>query len=337
MLKKFLKFSLFMIITIVLLFVVSRVLLRTLHDSNNREFNHMDFYDIKENTVDVLFVGSSLSYCSYIPSKLYEEYGISSYNLSTSNQSMLACYLWAKEAYKYQKYKVLVVEAGSLLNSHGDVTNDIRSLSTMKLSGNYFELCKTYKRAAYKVVFPVFEFHSSWDKLRMEQLKSQVNEETEYMRGYVPIFTSAGEENTVEIIDESNDEIGYLKFPYADKIVEFCRDNSIELIFIKSPQARADTNYWDAPMHNRAKLYLKENNIPFYDFNTVEDAGMAGIIRSEDVAEDGRHTNYYGALKMTRFVGNLLTKEYDIDFSNSEYDNSLVTRFNDYTGQYLEK
>lgn len=66
---------------------------------NLRGFNdHEDFYNCEQDTVDVIFVGGSMSYSGFSPMELYEKYGISSYNFGTSNQSMLAGYLWAMEA-----------------------------------------------------------------------------------------------------------------------------------------------------------------------------------------------------------------------------------------------
>ena len=47
------------------------------------------FYHMRKNTVDVLFLGTSNTYCAFSPDELYRRYGIRSYNLAGSQQSML--------------------------------------------------------------------------------------------------------------------------------------------------------------------------------------------------------------------------------------------------------
>ena len=100
--NKLYRIIIFGLVFFSILFGVSRFFLRFLRPSNNHEY----FYSIPENSIDVVFVGSSHSFCCFSPVELYDRYGISSYNFSSSNQSMLASYLWAKEAYDYQKYEV---------------------------------------------------------------------------------------------------------------------------------------------------------------------------------------------------------------------------------------
>lgn len=325
--KNILHFTAFLLLFLVGLFLVSRLNLLYLRDPNNHEFNHEYFYELPENSVDVLIVGSSHSYCSFIPALLYEEYGISSYNLATSNQSMLACYLWAKEAYETQKYKVLVVEAMSVSNSHGDIENDIRSLNSMGLSPHYFELMKTYKRQSLKVLFPVISFHQSWDSITPASFRKTVYEDGAAMRGYVPLFSTAGMENTTQIVDETDPTVGYLKYPYVDKLREFCDENSIQLLFIKAPLANVEVNHWDTGMHNNLVQYTSQYNIPFWDFNAASDAQLAGIQASEDVAADGRHCNYSGAVKITRFLGKFLKEEWQISSAPGSFSEEALASY----------
>ena len=69
-----------------------------------------DFYQLDKNTVDVLFLGSSHGVSSFSPPKLYDDYSIRSYNLSSELQSLLVSYYWLKEALRYQTPKVVVLD-----------------------------------------------------------------------------------------------------------------------------------------------------------------------------------------------------------------------------------
>ncbi|MBQ4304600.1 MAG: hypothetical protein II774_08940, partial [Lachnospiraceae bacterium] len=66
-----------------------------------------DFYSMEENTVDVIFLGSSHCYSAFCPQYLYNEYGIRSYNLGSSQQCMTVAYYWLKEALQTQSPRVV--------------------------------------------------------------------------------------------------------------------------------------------------------------------------------------------------------------------------------------
>lgn len=293
---------LLLVVFLFCLFCTSKLLLLAIVDENN----HDDFYAMEKDSIDVLFVGSSHSYCGFIPERLSEKYKISSYNLASSNQSMLANYLWAKEAYEYQKYKVLVVEAMSIPMSHGEVENDIRSLHSMGNSIHYYELVKTYKRQSLNIIFPIFLFHQSWDKINVDKMCYEYPKSAEILRGYVPLYSRAGEENVVDIIDETDESIGYLKYDYLDKLREFCQKNEIQLILVKTPMANTRVNQWDAGLHNNVAIYASQHDIPFIDFNLEAYADACDLHPAKDIAADGRHCNYWGACKVTDYMGNYL-------------------------------
>ena len=68
------------------------------------------FYNSPQNEYDVMFFGSSNTYCSFNPLVMYEENGTKSYILATQNQPVWASYTYMKEALKTQKPKLLVMD-----------------------------------------------------------------------------------------------------------------------------------------------------------------------------------------------------------------------------------
>ena len=87
---------------------------------------HNGFYQMKKNTVDVLFIGPSTSGAGFIPQELYNGYGIVSYNLSEGSQSTFTSYYWLKEALKFQKPKVIVLEMDRIFkysNANDEIFN----------------------------------------------------------------------------------------------------------------------------------------------------------------------------------------------------------------------
>ena len=301
------KSLLFCFILIVLLWSVSQIFRWNLRRYGN---DNTAFYSIEKDSIDVVFVGSSHSYCGFSPQVLCEETGLEGYNFASSNQSMLANYLWAKEAYSEQEYDVLIVEAMSFPMSHGDLENDMRSLYSMKNSVHFYELARTYKRNAYKVFFPVFAFHNEWDTLSKDLFVSTMEEYMLENRGYIPLYSVASPGTVEYVLDESSDERGYLNFAYVDKIREFCDEKGIQLIFAKTIMASNSVNVWDMSYHNTVQDYAEQYGISFIDFNTMFYREKAGLDIEHDIAEDLRHANDSGARKMTKYIGNFIkTKE----------------------------
>ena len=68
------------------------------------------FYEQKPGSIDVMFYGSSHTYSDINPAVLWDQEGISSYDLAGSLQPLWNTYYYMKESLKYQRPKVMVVE-----------------------------------------------------------------------------------------------------------------------------------------------------------------------------------------------------------------------------------
>ena len=103
------------LILLVLLFMrlADRVLIPKYYYNNkwSTTATYHGFYEIKDDTVDVLFLGSSHAACAFNPQVLYNEYGITSYNLGCEQQNLLLSYYWLKEALRSQKPRAVVLDS----------------------------------------------------------------------------------------------------------------------------------------------------------------------------------------------------------------------------------
>ena len=86
------------------------------------------FYKMEKDTLDVLFFGASVAVNSFSPQELYNNFGITSYNLGSEQQSIFLSYFWLKEALTYQSPKVVVLDTLYLFNTHPE--NAINTTAT---------------------------------------------------------------------------------------------------------------------------------------------------------------------------------------------------------------
>ena len=98
--KSALKVIFFVLVFIVLLLPVMDVLKFKQHDGTLPMRN---YYDLPEDTVDVLFLGSSHVGVNVSPNILWDEYGIAAYNCWGAIQPVWNTYYYLKECLKTQK------------------------------------------------------------------------------------------------------------------------------------------------------------------------------------------------------------------------------------------
>ena len=94
---------------------------------------------------------------------------------------------------------------------------------------------------------------------------------------------------------------------YLDKIAALCEENGIALILVKTPTTDATLG-----RYNTMAAYAEEHQLAYYDFN--ESALYEEV--KYDFKVDNRewsHVNHWGALKITRKLGEVLMKEYQIE------------------------
>lgn len=65
--------------------------------------SYNQFYQMENDSIDVLFFGSSVAVNSFSPQEIYNEYGIRSYNLGSEQQSIFLSYFWLKEALRFSR------------------------------------------------------------------------------------------------------------------------------------------------------------------------------------------------------------------------------------------
>lgn len=106
------------------------------------------FYLEDKDSLDVVFLGVSDIYSGIIPSRLYSEYGITSYDFASADSSVSLWKSQVKEILKRQNPQYIVVEINGVVEGDDDVLNDNSGLRRytdgMPLSWNKIETILNY-------------------------------------------------------------------------------------------------------------------------------------------------------------------------------------------------
>ena len=238
-----------------------------------------------ENTIDVLVLGDSESFNSYIPLELWNQYGFTSYVCGTPAQRISNSYEYLQYAFNKQRPKIVILEANNLYTKNG-VVRRIKEYIDKKI--------------------PAFEYHDRWKSLSKEDFyKSSEYTEIVNDKGYrysnkVRIVKKSKRENFMQVNENAKNIPGYNK-KILKEIKDYCDKNNAKLILYNSP---APAN-WNYNKHNGVEKLAKSLGVEYIDLNLKVDELKINW-KKDSQEKKGEHLNYTGAMKVTNYLGNYL-------------------------------
>ena len=329
---------LFLIILALLFYMANFLFQPVLPNENNFASKHL-FYMEPKNTVETLILGTSVSYQGISPMILYRDYGICAYALGTSNQPVLASYYWLKEAYRNHSnsLKNIILEVSDFVGKEKELSWYQLNTDAMEDFDNKINAVHDYTHSFQELLIcmvPFFSYHDRWADINKSEYTADDIQEEPWLRGaYInygheyfdttPLeeikipdyyYTSAA---TRTIRDESLD--------YLSKIVSFCQEKQLKLTLIKTPGHSIGSDG-----HNAVKKIADDYGINFFDFNTAPYIDEIEYNHATD-SYDGVHLNYYGACKLTNWLGKYLQSECkSTDTRNNDSFSFLKKQYYDY-------
>ncbi len=308
--KNVLKICIFLCLLFGILLFTSKILI----DEENYA-KYKDFYTEKED-FDVLFFGSSRMLVSVYPMQMYEEQGITSYNMAQHAEGLKITYWQIVNAIKYTTPKVIVVDTSLFWT--GKYTYDNltglsylhKSIDHMKLSTTKFDLLEDNVSEEVDIreyIVPMFLYHDRYDQLTKEDFISTTfyNEGAEYKYG-ITLFTDPEWDRGLTNDSLSEEDIN------LEKICRLCKEKNIELVLTYMPIANESLQKTECANTNQIEIWAKENQIPFLNFATEE-----GLINYQTDLYDGVHVNAMGGRKITQYLGNYLVENYEFSFEKT--------------------
>uniref|UniRef100_UPI0040575539 hypothetical protein n=1 Tax=Acetatifactor sp. TaxID=1872090 RepID=UPI0040575539 len=264
------------------------------------------FAQLPEDSVDLVFVGSSHQFCSINPDLLFYEYGVESFMLATSAQTVPMSYYAAMEAIELQHPDTIVFEVSYCANDFRTVTDE--------MSHCFFDGmpdCEARQLAIEDLIeeeqqiyyyLPLGLYHTRWKELTEADFGfDQFSDRGGVFYDRVEVNTQIpllSEEETAAMPEEME--------KYMDKLVALCEENDVKLILYTAPfNTLYEADYETESLYNRQRIfndigeYAKEKEIEYHNlFYEIEEIGL-------DAASDWmdrQHLNCYGQEKFTRYM-----------------------------------
>lgn len=276
-----------------------------------------DFY--KEDEWDVLFFGTSQSYCTFSPA-VFEEYGLASYNRSRQQQPINYTYYYIKEALEVSDVDVVVLETYALTYWDGHEAYDnaaVRdsSLNDMRYSWIKYQAIRDCVEKTQQIgyIFPLDKYHSNWERLDYSSLgvlwesvsERYYTEESD--RGFFA-WNAVQESSYLQedaLRSEVRQELSEFNMKYLNLIYEECEKNGAELVLARSP---LPCEIYIVETMNSIEDWAGEHDVPCVNY--MELTGEIGMDWEKDSLDGGTHLNVYGAEKVSGHLAEFLKERY---------------------------
>jgi len=279
-------------------------------------YNMKKYYELDENTVDVLILGSSHAFENINTGTLWEEYGMASFIIGGAIQPLWNTYYYLKEALKTQKPKLIVLEGYCTALPDEDYLGDsysIKSTYGLKLSLDKINAIKESvspeKRANYFLSYT--QYHSRYKEINATDfLEDQGSPYYYNWKGTIcnPISQSITPANDISNVTEKN-RMTPKSEKYYRKIIALAQENNIPIVVVITPYSGI-TNEQQA-IFNTASDIAAEYNVPFLNCNLLTD--KIGLdYENECDAADYEHLNYKGNQKLSLYLGKYINSNYEI-------------------------
>ena len=303
------KILLFAGIIVVLMLIFSSMMhpVKWVYDKTyqNRDSRYILITEQPEKTIEVLNIGDSLSLSVFNPMELWREFGYTGFNIGADGLRMAESFYSLKNACRNQEPKVLLIE--SLYLFRYSLKDDAIMLVSQPI---YYRI-------------PFLKYHNIWKSL-VERPNVMI-----YHRGYTVNeneWPYLGTDDYMDYpLEDKNQNLSISSFNrvWFDRIKDFCDENGIRIIIYS---AISPMNYNWERVHNLER-FAQEEGVDYIDLNEHNDE--IGIDWARDTNDAGDHLNYFGSVKVTRFLGNYIKENYPLtdhrgDPAYSDWDEEII-------------
>ncbi len=277
-----------------------------LHPKHHSQYTMDDFYRLPENSVDVLFCGSSHMVFGMDANIFAEMTGLNAYSIAINGQHLDYTCEYLEEALKTQTPRIVVVDTYHFIRDTQemqivDLHYSVDSLrwSLDKLRGIAEHVPREYWS---ELLLSLIRYHSRWAELTREDMGYLLNDGNQGRgnRGFAGLESvlpvDVGGWSTAECRPLSDEAEELL-----EKFLGLSEENGFEIVFLNFPVTGLREG--DYARYNTLYQFCDEHGIRYVDYNMTH---YRGFDEKTDFADYG-HLNVVGAKKIS------------IDFSERYY------------------
>ncbi|MCD8051626.1 MAG: hypothetical protein LUE89_08115 [Clostridiales bacterium] len=329
------------LVVFALLFHLATELLRSKWTSDNQERYVLgNFYELDEDSVDVLFLGSSQIIYGVDPVEMYDYAGVSAYCLGGSSATLMSSYYWLIEAEKTQSPSVVMLETSSLFEEVKE-HQERKKVDEMKFSLNRLRFIRDLtglddiSESFLSYLIPIVKYHVRWSELTAKDFGMWMDSDVAY-RGFDIVDQCKKGLDYDRMIIDNDDPEGNLRelydyqLEYLVKIVDYCQENDIELVLFKTPKFS-----WIGSDSAQVQALADQYGLTYLDYNWEEMLNSFDFNLETDM-KDYDHLSTLGADKFSDCLADYLTANYDLPDRREDEDFDLQVNRDTYNQEHTD-
>ena len=271
------------------------------------------YYQQEPDTIDVLTIGTSLSYAGINTNVLWKEYGIAAYNLCGAEQPFWVSYYLLKEALKTQHPKLILLDAKPAAYRRNYSKRGRTILSTYGIRGIENRIgatlaCVETPKEGVSFLLGLPEVHSNYMKLALSDFAFPPDNggRGSTWKGYIESDATEAHEEPSAAGNKTKRSINTREAEYVRKIFELAHTEKINLVLVGLPYPDYANDYM---YYNDLWAIAEKYGILCINYNDPENS--SGLQYSSDFA-DWQHLNVKGSITFSRKLGTDLRKRFGI-------------------------
>ena len=294
------------------------------------------FYDLNDDVLDAVWIGSSGVDRYWVSPKAYDEHGMTVFPLASDAMPTWAFTNVIDEIYESQSPELIIIDVrtyGQDNTKPDTVDTRVRrvldamnffSLNRLKLALKATDILHQIdeERSAYDLSFLLsyIKYHSKWADEDFS-INDNLNDAKNVYMGFYTSSTLSVKSSNIKATVYDNDYYADLD-PIVEQslydLLDYAQEKNINLLFIDTPRTMSKRDIGRA---NTLYRILEEKGIPYLNYSQTDKEGnftnVPGLTHAKDFYNKN-HVNYYGAEKFTEVVSAYLSENYDFQDHRSD-------------------
>lgn len=302
-------------------FVIFSMLFSNMSDYLRRPDDESDeihaFYDEPQDSIDVLFMGSSPILRGVSPMVMWEQDGFTSYVRASALQAPSVTYGLLEESLEYQSPKLVVLLCDNIFLDYDYVEREgdlRRALDGMKMSKYKLQIIREVtaaddRQTLLSYMFPLFRYHERWKEIDWAEAEPVPLMEHSFKKGNV--YLRGGDsleypENFMEPSGVAAPAFNEDAKNYIQKTIQLCKEKNIPVLILHLPKMS-----WSYEQSDAMEGFAKEMEVSYLDFDKGEIRNQLNLDPSINYYDQG-HMNLSGSIKLSQWLGTSLDNTYDL-------------------------
>lgn len=309
-----LKLIAFILIFLLMFIGVQEVLVG---DSDKRDEQRIaGFFDLPEDSLDAVFLGSSATYSFWNAPVAWSEYGLAIYPLSNSAQPSFAAKYLIEDARKLHPDALFIINVSHILKRYEQYLDKLLinypfSLNKLEMANYLYDQAGFSLAKKIEMFFPILRYHERWSEITLADFYVKSGE---YMGGSrYDVFLNQSKDVSDFNPDFSlRTTLEELVVQGMNDLMDYCEQENIKALFIIMPQAVGSERIAN---QNTVAEMIESRGLDLLDLRKHTDE--IGLDLTTDYYNE-RHTNLHGSLKVTDYLARYFIENYGFEDKRGE-------------------